>query len=57
MCKAGKMILMVVGLVMMCVVSLVFGFIETDIPNVGYLGMWILCAGAVHYGSGAKVAN
>ncbi|MDO4312687.1 MAG: hypothetical protein Q4C52_06360 [Eubacteriales bacterium] len=50
------MILMIVGLVMMCVIFVMFGFVETDIPNVGYLGMWILSAGAVYYGSGAEVA-
>lgn len=56
MCKAGRKVLMVVGLVMMCVVSIVFGFVETKIPNAGYLGMWVLCAGAVYYGSGAEIS-
>lgn len=56
MSKTGRTILMAVGLVMMCVVSVIFGFVETKIPNVGYLGMWILCAGAVYYGSGAEIS-
>lgn len=54
--RISRMILMIVGLIMMCVISVMFGFMETDIPNVGYLGMWILSAGAVYYGSGAEVA-
>lgn len=52
--KISRTILMTAGLIMMCVISVIFGFAETEIPNVGYLGMWILCAGAVYYGSGAE---
>lgn len=56
MCKVGRMILMAVGLVAMGVVSVMFGFVETRIPNAGYLGMWVLCAGMVYYGSGAEIS-
>lgn len=50
--KAGRIILMVLGLVMMGVIFILFGFVETEIPPVGYLGMWVVCARAVHCGAG-----
>lgn len=53
MCKIGRMILMAAGIVMMSVILVMFGFVETEIPRMGYLGMWVLCAGAIYYGAGA----
>lgn len=52
--KVSRVILMAVGLVAMCVILILFGFFETDIPQVGYLGMWAVCAGIIYYGAGAK---
>ena len=45
MCKTGRIALMAAGLTATIV--------ETGIPRMGYLGMWIVCAGVIHYGAGA----
>lgn len=50
--KAGRIILMGFGLVMMVVIFVLYGFVETEIPPIGYLGMWAICAEAVQYGAG-----
>lgn len=52
--KVSRMFLMAVGMVAMCVILILFGFFETDIPQVVYLGMWAVCAGIIYYGAGAK---
>ena len=52
MCKINRMIWMVLGFVMMCLIFVLVGFAETGIPRIGYLGMWIVSAGAVCYGAG-----
>lgn len=49
------MVLMAAGTVSMGVILVMFGFVETNIPPAGYLGMWVLCAGIVDYGAGAGV--
>ncbi len=54
MCKAGRIALMAVGLIAMIIILVMFGFFETRIPRMGYLGMWIICAGIIYYGAGAE---
>ncbi len=54
MCKIGRIVLMTAGLIAMIIILVVFGFFETGIPRMGYLGMWIVCAGAIRYGAGAE---
>jgi arginine exporter protein ArgO len=49
--KAGRVVTMVTGVLLMCAVSVVFGFTETEIPNLVYLAMWVGCAGMIYYGS------
>lgn len=53
MCKAGRAALMSAGIIMMSVILVLFGFVDTGIPRMGYLGLWVLSAGAVYYGAGA----
>ncbi len=53
MCKTGRIALMAAGLTAMIIILVLFGFVETGIPRMGYLGMWIVCAGVIHYGAGA----
>ncbi len=55
MCKAGRIVLMAAGTGAMGVILVVFGFVETNIPPVGYLAMWVICAGIIDYGAGAGV--
>ena len=45
---------MAVGLIAMIIILVMFGFFETRIPRMGYLGMWIICAGIIYYGAGAE---
>lgn len=52
MCKAGRIVLMAAGFAAMVVTLVMFGFVETRIPHIGYLGMWVLCAGVINYGAG-----
>lgn len=53
--KAGKKLMAAAGMIMMLVIIIVFGFMETNIPAIVYLGMWGICAGAVSYGTGAQL--
>ncbi len=55
MCKAGRIVLMAAGTVAMGVILVMFGFVETNIPPAGYLGMWVICAGIIDYGAEAGV--
>lgn len=55
--RAGRIIVMAAGLAMMWIVLVMFGFVETGIPNIGYLAMWGGCAGMVYYGSGITGRN
>ena len=52
--RIGRIILMAAGLVMMCVILVISGFVETGVPPLGSLGMWTVCAGAVYYGAGEE---
>lgn len=54
MCKACRIVLMAAGFIAMSIILVVFGFVDTEIPRMGYLGMWIICAGIIYYGAGSQ---
>ena len=54
--KAGKKLVAVAGVIAMIVIILVFGFTETSIPGIAYLAMWCMCAAAICYGTGTRLA-
>ena len=49
--KKSCMFLLIIGILLMCAVVLVFGFVETSLPSVIYLLLWFLCAGLIDYAS------
>lgn len=53
--KAGKKLMAAAGMIVMLIVIIAFGFMETNIPAIVYLGLWGICAGAVCYGTGAQL--
>ena len=40
-----------VGLILMFLVSFVYGFTETTLPGSIYMLLWLLCMGIVYYAS------
>ena len=54
--KTGKKLVAVAGVIAMIVIILVFGFTETSIPGIAYLAMWCMCAAAICYGTGTRLA-
>lgn len=53
--RIKNVLLMAAGLMMMCVISVIFGFAETEIPNIVYMILWVLCAGMICRGAGVRV--
>lgn len=49
--KICKMCCMVVGLILMLLVSFIFGFTETRLPGSIYMLLWLMCLGIVCYAS------
>lgn len=47
--KKSRIFLMIVGLMMMTVISFLFGFTEVAIPRTAYIILWFLCLALVDY--------
>ena len=54
--KLGKKLVAVVGVIVMLMIILVYGFTETSIPGIAYLAMWCVCAAAICYGTDTQLA-
>lgn len=49
--KMCKMCCLAVGLILMFLVSFIYGFTETTLPGSIYMLLWLLCLGIVCYAS------
>ncbi len=47
--KKSRIFLMIIGLIMMAVISFLFGFTEVSIPGTVYIILWFLCLALVDY--------
>lgn len=52
--RSGKIMAMA-GLAVMGVILVMAGFVETEIPRLVYLGIWMLCAEAIRRGMKAPL--